>query len=283
MRKRILSLYMVLALCLMLLTMPVKALKGEDAPDTAELAGTVSLAVGERNSVLRPHSDKVASNVYWSVTGDSIRIVSQNNSSCVIEGVKAGDAYLYLNCALHYDKYDVFQHKYVDAIMNYDETWAVFVTSSSTGNGDSGTSFSWTLNNGILTINGTGNMPNWENENMSNNNAPWFKQRGEIKTVIISPGITSIGDWAFRLCRGVTSILMPSTLTSIGSHAFSYCEGLTGNFIIPDNVTAIDDMAFFFCSGLTSITIPSSVVAMGDSMFYGCSELIEINVEKGNP
>ena len=67
-------------------------------------------------------------------------------------------------------------------------------------------------------------------------------------------GVTAIGDFAFRECSGLTSIVIPASVTSIGSGAFARCTGLT-SIEIPDGVTTIGDDAFFFCTGLTSVTI----------------------------
>ena len=39
--------------------------------------------------------------------------------------------------------------------------------------------------------------------------------------------VTSIGDWAFSDCSGLTSITIPDSVTSIGDRAFFYCSGLT--------------------------------------------------------
>lgn len=64
--------------------------------------------------------------------------------------------------------------------------------------------------------------------------------------------ITSIGDYAFYNCIGLTSITIPDGVTSIGDWAFCDCSGLT-SITIPGSVTSIGSYAFFICSGLTRI------------------------------
>ena len=61
-------------------------------------------------------------------------------------------------------------------------------------------------------------------------------------------------------------------VTSIGNYAFSGCSGLT-NITIPDSVTSIGNGAFYGCTGLTSVTIGNSVTSIGIYAFYGCSGL----------
>ena len=70
---------------------------------------------------------------------------------------------------------------------------------------------------------------------------------------IIPNGVTSIGDYVFSGCRGLTSIEIPNSVTSIGKGAFYGCDGLT-SIEIPNSVTSIGDDAFSCCRDLTTIT-----------------------------
>ena len=94
--------------------------------------------------------------------------------------------------------------------------------------------------------------------------------------------VTSIGDYAFQYCSGLTSVTIPNSVTSIGRSAFSGCKGLT-SVTIGNSVTSIGKNAFDGCSGLTSVTIPNSVTSIGGHTFGGCSGLTSIVVEDGNP
>ncbi len=93
---------------------------------------------------------------------------------------------------------------------------------------------------------------------------------------MIPNSVTSIGNYAFQICDGLTSITIPSSVTSIGDYAFS-SSGLT-SIMIPNSVTSIGDWAFTGCSDLTSITIPNSVTSIGDGAFSYCSGLTSIMI-----
>ena len=89
--------------------------------------------------------------------------------------------------------------------------------------------------------------------------------------------VTSIGDFAFSDCSGLTSVTIPNSVTSIGYRAFCKCSGLT-SVVIPNSVTSIGEYAFEGCSGLTSVTIPNSVTSIGDWAFYSCSGLTSVSI-----
>ena len=88
-------------------------------------------------------------------------------------------------------------------------------------------------------------------------------------------GVTSIGNYAFAGCTGLTSIEIPNSVISIGENAFYKCSGLT-NITIPNSVTSIGDYAFGACTGLTSVVIPNSVTSIGDNAFRGCHGLTSV-------
>ena len=85
----------------------------------------------------------------------------------------------------------------------------------------------------------------------------------------IPNSVTSIGNYAFYNCSGLTSVTIPSSVTTIGWSAFSGCSGLT-SVTIPNSVTSIGSDAFSLCSGLTSVTIPNSVTRIGIDAFSQC-------------
>ena len=130
----------------------------------------------------------------------------------------------------------------------------------------------WKLNTGTLTISGEGAMPDY-----SVAESPWLEHRNYIYTVIIEPGVTRIGCFAFFGCVNMTSITIPNSVTSIGCVAFNACRSLP-SITIPNGVKSIEYCAFYHCSGLTSITIPNSVITIEGNAFEDCASLPSITI-----
>ena len=104
-----------------------------------------------------------------------------------------------------------------------------------------------------------------------------FSMCSGLTSVDIPDGVTSIGNGAFEICHSLTSIDIPDSVTSIGNYAFSMCSGLT-SVDIPDGVTSIGNGAFEICHSLTSITIPDSVTSIGNSAFDSCDSLTSVTI-----
>ena len=137
-----------------------------------------------------------------------------------------------------------------------------------------GENLTWTLyTDGELVIDGTGEMKDYS----SDSNVPWNSKRSIIKSATIGNSVTSICDYAFYNCTGLTSVTIPDSVTSIGDYAFYNCTGLT-SVTIPDSVTSIGISAFNKCTGLTSVTISDSVTSIGDSAFRNCAGLTSVTI-----
>ena len=147
-----------------------------------------------------------------------------------------------------------------------------------TGYGICGENLTWILTeDGVLTISGTGEMTDYPNFA----DVPWNAYREKILSVVMEPGVTSVGRYAFFQCINMTSVEMPEGVTSIGNNAFSACRNLT-SVVIPESVTNIGFAAFMACNGLTSITIPAGVASISSTSFGACFILENIFVDEGN-
>ena len=105
-----------------------------------------------------------------------------------------------------------------------------------------------------------------------------FYQNGQIKKIVLSNGITGLGDRLFYHCANAETVSLPATLTSIGDSAFAqedaaigYTAGLT-SVTIPQAVTAIQSYAFYH-TAIAEVTVPASVKTWGKYAFSGCAKL----------
>jgi len=134
----------------------------------------------------------------------------------------------------------------------------------------------WELDSeGTLTISGTGAMPDY---NFRYESAPWSAYGTEaIKSIVISDGVTSIGNKVFLYCSVLTSVTIPNSVTSIGDRAFEMCLSLI-SIDIPNSVSSIGDRAFSICEALTSIDIPEGAISIGNEAFSSCKSLTSISI-----
>lgn len=124
-----------------------------------------------------------------------------------------------------------------------------------------------------LTIRGSGAMEDY----LMSSNQPWYSFHDQITSVVVSPGVTSIGQCAFSRFAKLTHVDIADSVISIGWDAFYYCSSLT-NITIPQSVTYIGPLAFFHCTNLSSITLSNNITSIGSSAFEDCTNLTSITI-----
>jgi len=190
-------------------------------------------------------------------------------------------------------------------------------------------SIHWILSDSELTLSGTGEIPN----SFFGNSSFELINKDNVKSVVITEGISGISDFVF-VSNNITSITIPASVTDIDANAFRLCKGLNtilvneantdyysedgvlfnqdktlvifpegkaGAYTVPDGVKIIGENAFWLCQKLTSVTIPQSVIAIelyaftessitsvtingsslisiGEAAFDSCTELTSINI-----
>ncbi len=122
--------------------------------------------------------------------------------------------------------------------------------------GKCGDDITWTLEDGVLTLTGTGEMYDYGYDPVidTTKKPPWELFSFTINEILVGEGITSIGNVAFGSARSLTNVSLPSTLKVIGSCTFVSC-GLLENIDIPENVERIESDAFDGCLKLMNINI----------------------------
>ena len=172
-----------------------------------------------------------------------------------------------------------------------------------------GENLTWSVVDGVLTISGTGDMYDYSGDNP----APWSNV---LREIIIEPGVTSIGDYAFEHIIGnlsfdedpstgeiivtnhpIEKVSLPEGITRIGWRAFQgvYIKEIE----IPGTVSEIGQEAFsaaqlekvvflgspetigvsaFANTNLKTIILPEGVKTIGDFAFSYCNDLTSITV-----
>lgn len=147
----------------------------------------------------------------------------------------------------------------------------------------------WTLEDGVLTISGSGNLSkaSWEKEYHDENvqsitkvligngvtGLPYsaFGSHDSLVSVTIGDGFTYIPPETFIRCTALKEVRFGKNVTFIDGGAFERC-GLE-EIAIPDTVTFINLGAFANCGELEKIWIPAAVTEIGEDAFEGCEKL----------
>ena len=149
------------------------------------------------------------------------------------------------------------------------------LSASAATSGKCGANLYWTLNNGTLTIKGTGTMYNFTQDSIS----PFYCNKS-IKRVVVASGVKSIGRSAFTGCENLISVSLPKSIQTIGDGAFFSCNNMK-SINIPDNVTHIGKRAFFCCTNLAAVNIPKALSMIEQECFFACCSIKSIDIPYG--
>lgn len=163
--------------------------------------------------------------------------------------------------------------------------------------GTCGDNLDWTLENGVLTITGTGGMDDYIPQYV-----PWYSYRSDVKSLVLDSRITHIGRYAFDHCSNLTEVkssVSYFSVSSFGEYAFAFCSSLrsfpfrqmsalerldghvfdgtplSGDIALPSSLKTIGSGAFEKTS-ISSVRLPASLVKIGSYAFYNCSSLTDI-------
>ena len=150
--------------------------------------------------------------------------------------------------------------------------------------GTCGDSITWKVSDkGTLTLSGSGEMYDYAySGGYFPAEVPWRvndKVRKSIKKIVISSGITYLGDYAFCELPNLSSVSIPNTVQSFGEGIF-YNDRKLNNVTIPSGVTSIPKSMFRDCTSLSKLSVPESVTYIGESAFENTA-LTKFSFPKG--
>ena len=84
----------------------------------------------------------------------------------------------------------------------------------------------YTLENGVLTFDGTGALPNYtvasDTSSFKYNETPWWLARAQVKKVVVKSGITSVGALSLAHLNCASEIVIEGETTKVLSNSISY-------------------------------------------------------------
>lgn len=106
-----------------------------------------------------------------------------------------------------------------------------------------------------------------------------FKDCRGVKSIVFSDNITSMGAHAFEGCSALTEVTLPKKLGSIPQYAFAECRSLVlVSFGDGNQTTGIESWAFKGCYSLGSIEFSPYVQKIASYAFENCSKLVRVEV-----
>lgn len=109
-----------------------------------------------------------------------------------------------------------------------------------------------------------------------------FRNCSNLETIILPDGLKIIGQSAFDGCTNLPIINIPNSVTTIDHYAFNKCSSLC-NLNIPDGVSFSVKNYAFQSSGITNDgvnNIMAHATSLGEAVFGQCLSLTDISINK---
>lgn len=173
---------------------------------------------------------------------------------------------------------------------------AISASAIETNSGRLSNTITWTLNDSVLTIHGSGKMPSYTPTSMLQ--LPWQDEQfaAKVAKIVVDDGITDVGDYFFasrqhihnvRSYKGKTfyatqdaesselfcnikEVILPESIEKIGHHAFARMP--LSHIAIPKAVKEIRAGAFAN-TALQCVILPKGIKKIGPEAFLGCQNL----------
>ena len=121
-----------------------------------------------------------------------------------------------------------------------------------------------------------------------------------------TPGLTTIGNYAFKNCTAMTAFRSPGDnviasvgteafygdnkmalrsqnlthLSSIGESAFYNCAKIKANLVLTSpSLTTIPNYAFYGCSAIEKINLSPNITSIGEYAFFNCSKMSSFSAD----
>ena len=132
---------------------------------------------------------------------------------------------------------------------------------------------------GTLVISGSGATMNCTSSSYKNTNfCPWYAYASTITGIVVTEGVTGIGNYLFYGYSNIKTLELASSVTSIGNFTFRACE-LIETITFSNGLTSIGNSAFLGCTSLKELSFPASLTKIDSNAFWNCTSLASVEFD----
>lgn len=119
----------------------------------------------------------------------------------------------------------------LSTVLGSGASFAFAATAATSGSCGDNIKYNIDTGTGVLTLTGSGATNNYSNMNVnfgsSIKRCPWYNSRDSIKRVVISEGVTVLGNYLFFEMTSVQTVILPSYRYGVNRYAFAGCTALS--------------------------------------------------------